>query len=524
MTIQLLDCTLRDGGYINEWNFGQSAIREIVFSLTQADLDYIEMGFMKNIAYDANKTLFHTIADFAPFVPTARRHSKYYGMIALGDYAIEDLPDFDGSSIDGIRVIFKKNKITEALSFCKQVKAKGYELFINPTFVDQYTDAELLSLTEQVNQIHPTGFCIVDSMGVVSPENLTRIFMLLDHNLYPDIKIGFHSHNNLQMSFMNAKTLIDLRSKRDLVIDVSVTGMGRGAGNLNAELMISYLNQNYNAKYNLLPILKISDEHIVKIFAKTPWGYSIPYFLAASVKCHPNYAKYLIDKRTVSVETINHLLQAIPNENKSTYDANIIKRLYISHLSNPIDDTPTLNYLEKEFSGKTILALAPGPSLKKEQEKIMQFISTQKPFIVSLNFHSLDFGENLIFATNNKRFSTLQDCNTPLLISSNLKHLNKQTRMINYSSYLNDSDMFDNVALMFFKLLVKIGIKQVYVAGLDGFSALPTQNYVSNTLINASSFPDYKKRNTIMTNEIQKLSHQISICFLTHSLYMVQEK
>ncbi|MBO7257377.1 MAG: 3-hydroxy-3-methylglutaryl-CoA lyase, partial [Alphaproteobacteria bacterium] len=471
------------------------------------------MGFMKTVPYNSDKTLFRAIADFATVIPGDRRQSKYYGMIALGDYAIDDLPDFDGSSIDGIRVIFKKNKITEGLAFAKQVKDKGYELFINPTFVDQYTDSELLALAERVNHIHPRGFCIVDSMGVISPENLTRIFMLLDHNLLPDIKIGFHSHNNLQQSFMNAKALIDLRSKRDLVIDVSVMGMGRGAGNLNAELMISYLNQNCGAQYNLLPILKIADEHIAKIFAKTPWGYSIPYFLAASVKCHPNYASYLINKQTISIEAINAILLRIPEQKKASFDESLVKQLYLDYQQNAVDDSKVLKDLQTQIANRPILLVGPGKTLVSHHKDIDQFIAKEKPFIVSLNFRPDGLSVDRVFISNAKRFAEQKDF-TRLVITSNIK---ADLPTLNYASYLNNSEMYDNSFLMFLRVLMKFGVRKVYAAGLDGFHA--NDNYAKPDMINNAKLGEFDKRNDIMRQMIEQFAQQIDIRFITPSLY-----
>ena len=102
--------------------------------------------------------------------------------------------------------------------------------------------------------------------------DVIRLCYIINHNLHPQILLAFPSHNNLQLSFSNAQAILEERLKRDIIIDVSVMGMGRGAGNLNTELMISYLNENYDAGYDLLPILKIIDENISKIFSKTPWG------------------------------------------------------------------------------------------------------------------------------------------------------------------------------------------------------------------------------------------------------------
>lgn len=515
MTFQLLDCTLRDGGYVNEWNFGSKTIHQIVQNLTNARIDFIEIGFMKSVAYDENKSIFHYVSDFKPFIPKDRKKSKFYGMITFGEYDLNDLSEYDGSSIDGVRIIFKKKQKKEALDFCRSAKKKGYEIFINPTFTDQYSDRELLDLIDEVNEIAPTGFSIVDTMGVMSADHLIRMFMLIDHNLSKEIKICFHSHNNLQQSFMSAVALIDCHSQRNLIVDVSVMGMGRGAGNLNAELMISFLNENYGTNYDLLPILKIADEHISKIFARTPWGYSMPYFLAAAVKCHPNYASYLIDKQTISIEAINSILLRIPDHKKASYDTDLIKRLYLEYQENAVDDTTVLAELKDMIGKRPVLLVGPGKTIVSHKAEIDNFILSKKPFVVSLNFKPEKIKTDKVFVSSLKRFSEIKDL-SEVIVTSNIK--NQDVPSLNYASYLNNSEMYDNSLLMFLCVLMKLGIREAWLAGLDGF-AREQINYADPDMIVNSKVGEFDRRNEIMTDMIRRFSKQIKIHFLTPSEY-----
>lgn len=114
-----------------------------------------------------------------------------------------------------------------------------------------YSDEEFLKLIRQVNEFMPYAFYIVDSFGMMKGKDLTRLFYMIEHNLSEEISIGFHSHNNMQLAYSNAQTLINVRSNRNLIIDSSVYGMGRGAGNLNTELFVDYLNENYGTHYKL---------------------------------------------------------------------------------------------------------------------------------------------------------------------------------------------------------------------------------------------------------------------------------
>ncbi len=522
--IKILDCTLRDGGYINEWDFGLEKAQNILELLNKSNIDYIETGFLTEEPTTITKTLFNSFDDIKRFIPFNIDKKKLFGMITYGKFPIEKVPDVDNSVIKGIRLIFKKSQKDKALVYCKKLKAKGYKLFINPTFIDQFTDEELIDIIKEINYIHPYGMSIVDSMGVLKEKDLLRLYYLIDHNLDKDIALCFHSHNNLQLSFSNAQCLMKICKDRELIIDSTVFGMGRGAGNLCTELITQYINDNYNGQYDIIPILKIVDEQINPIFARTPWGYSVPYYLAATNHCHPNYAKYLVDKQTVPVEFINNLLHSIPDNKKSTFDINLIKQLYLDKFSNAVDDRETVNYLEKMLKDRKILLLAPGKSLKEEKEKIDKFIDEEIPFIISLNFIPEDYSENMVFVTNIKRFSNLNVYSAPLIVSSNIENIPKHALVLNYSSYLNNSKMFDNVALMLLKLFIKIGVKSVAIAGLDGFSPVAADNYVSNELINNAKVNEFDERNEIMSEELEKFSEKIDINFITKTLYKIKAK
>lgn len=515
--VRILDCTLRDGGYVNAWNFGEKIIGRIVGNLTDAGIDFVEIGFLQSKPYTPDKTLFRAVAEFAPFIPAKRRKTKYFGMITFGDYQLDDIPENDGSSVDGFRIIFKKKQWREALEYCRSVKSKGYDTFVNPMHTYNYSDRELLDLIDEVNDIQPTGFSIVDTMGVMSSENLVRMFMLIDHNLKKDIKVCFHSHNNLQQSFTNATALCKIRTARDLIIDVSVMGMGRGAGNLNAELMISYLNEKYDTQYNLLPILKIIDEHISKIYSKTPWGYSMPYFLAASVKCHPNYASYLVDKQTISIEAINSILLRIPDDKKASYDVELIKRLYLEYQKNAVNDENVINALKTEIGSKPILLIAPGKTIETHRSEIDNFILSKKPFVISLNFRPDTIKADKVFISNAKRFSE-QKFLSNVIVTSNIK---SNLPTLNYASYLNNSEMYDNSVLLFLTVLTKLGIRDVYAAGLDGFRN--NDNYADPTMINNAKLGEFDKRNDIMREMLQRFAKQIKVRFLTPSLYEIKK-
>lgn len=326
--IKVLDCTLRDGGYVNDWNFGFDNARKIVSFLDKSKLDYIEIGYLDTKNSIKDKTLFSSFQEINDFLKNDLISENLVVMITYSSFPIKMVPFVEDSKIKSIRLIFKKHQINDALDYALALKNKGYSIFINPMYISQYSNDELLFLIEKVNELNPSVFTMVDSLGVLNESDLLSLYYLVDNNLNKEITLGFHSHNNLQLSFSNAKVLMQICKHRDLVIDSTVFGIGRGAGNIHTELLTKFLNDNYNSKYNLLPILEIVQKYINPIFEISPWGYSVPYYLAAINHCHPNYAKYLIDKGIDSVDVIDNILRNIPEDKKTNYDISVIDKLF----------------------------------------------------------------------------------------------------------------------------------------------------------------------------------------------------
>ncbi len=323
--IKLLDCTLRDGGYVNNWEFGKDNIAKIISELTHSGINFVECGFLKDINYNNNFSLFSNILQLKEFLISSK--TKYTLMINYGEYSLDKIPNSDDKSIM-IRLSFKKKHLNEALIYADSLIHKGYDIFINPMNTDLYSTDELLYLIQKINKINPYAVTIVDTIGCMCEKDAVNIFKLIKNELNENIKICFHSHNNLQLSFSNALSLINLSDKRDLIIDSTLFAMGRGAGNIKTEKIIKYLNDNCNTKFDYIPVLKLIDEVIYPIFKKSPWGASTPYYLAAIHHCHPNYAKFILDKEIHNVDIIIKIFSSIPKEYKYEFNLDIIQKLY----------------------------------------------------------------------------------------------------------------------------------------------------------------------------------------------------
>ena len=526
MSTQILDCTLRDGGYINDWRFGKKTIVSILEKLEKANIDIIECGFLTRMVKDEACSLFNDIAQIEKVLPRQGRTAMYVAMIAIGEKELHpsELAPFDGKSLEGIRLTFHKGEIDQAMEWARIIQEKGYKVFMQPVGTGFYTDMELLQLVEKMNQLQPYAFYIVDTLGSMYRNEVSHRFYLIDENMRPEIHLGFHGHNNLQLAFSNAQVLGKIQTKRTLILDSSVNGMGRGAGNLPTELITQYINKNIASRYDVTMVMDIYDEYISAIRKKFEWGYSVPYHIAASNVCHPNYASYLINKQTLTMKDIEKIIQSIPEEYKILYDQSLIEELYVRYQSRNIDDSAAVPEISGWLSGRKILLLAPGKSLVSHYDSILRFVEEEHPFVISVNFADTRYPIDACFVSNHKRMDTIgreirRMGGLRTILTSNIAGGGGRV-YVNYACYTNGDDMVsDNAGLMLLSLLKRCGAHTVYLAGFDGFHHRHGGNYYSEELNSQEDEGQVREKRKRIRKQLQELSAEMEITFITPSVY-----
>ena len=320
--IKLLDCTLRDGGSVNKWNFGTKNIFNIMQQLNDANIDVIEVGFLQdNEGNNQNRSTSENPCFFNKKIESIKnKKAQFYAMIDFGKFDINKLQNKKFSSIDGIRLMSKKQHLMNALNVLENIKEKGYKVSINPVSVTTYTYKEYKELTKSINDIEPSIIYIVDTYGLMNRYQTMKYFEILNSNLKSNIAIGYHCHNNLQLAFSNAIEIINAETERNIIIDGSLYGMGKRAGNTNTELIADYLNQNKNANYDIDKISNIIEQIIAPIKNDFDWGYSQIHYTAAINKCHSDYVSYLYKEKSLSFAKINKILPLIDENRKLTFD------------------------------------------------------------------------------------------------------------------------------------------------------------------------------------------------------------
>lgn len=517
--IHVLDCTLRDGGYCIQWKFGASNIKKIVNGLTEANIDVVECGYISEKAvYDEDSTRYSSVHEMNKMIPRNKNGKLYVAMINYGEYNIASLPEYESEGLDGIRVAFHKKDSEAAIAFCGQIMQKGYKVFVQPMVSMGYTDEEFLLLIKRVNEISPYAFYIVDSFGIMKKKDLIHLFYMVEHNLKMEIWIGFHSHNNMQLAYANAQCLVDVQTSRNLLIDTSVYGMGRGAGNLNTELFVEYLNEYADGKYLIKPLLHMIDEILNDFYKTNYWGYSLSKYLSASHNVHPNYASFFDDRNTLTAEAMDELLGQISHDRKFEFDRNYAEELYHQYMTDRHFYHMHKDMLREKISGKKVLLIAPGKSSEIEKDKILMFMASEDVVSISINFEYEN--TELIFISNLIRFRDLgADKYKKCIVTSNIS-IEEAYAQVEYDALLAPiASVRDNAGMMVIRLMIELGAEEIVLAGFDGYSHFSEDNYSINqrTFITKPELVDAMNKG--ISQMIVRFRDEITIKFITKSIY-----
>ncbi|MCR5766153.1 MAG: aldolase catalytic domain-containing protein [Treponema sp.] len=530
--LYLLDCTLRDGGYVNDWEFGAGSIKSIFSRLDCAGVDSIEVGFLDDRrTYDPNRSIYPDTASVEPvFENMPKPHALVCAMIDYGTCKIENLAPASESHIDAIRVIFKKHLQDKALDFIKQVKEKGYKVFVNPVSVTTFSDEEMISLAKKINEIEPYAVTIVDTYGLMHAEKLLHYCDVLDSSLNKNIILGYHAHNNFQLAYSNTIAVMEHVKDRNLSIDGTLFGMGKSAGNACTELVAMYMNERFGKNYDINQLQEAIDVDITKEFSKKEWGYRPLFYISALNECHPNYVTQLLDKKTLSVKQINEILSRLPKKDDKNllYDKELCENLYQDYQNVKIDDSVAVASLKEKFAGKEILLIGPGKSISEQKSKIDDFISQKNPIVISVNFLHNYFKIDYVFMGNAKRYSQFfsriyaENPEVKLICTSNICEATEHIDYtVNFASLVckENPSIYDNPLVLLLNLLVRLGIVKVSLAGFDGYDGEIASNYYLEYAPLLYDTRNVASRNEAIRAFLKSISSEIKVDFLTHSRY-----
>lgn len=286
--VTVVDCTVRDGGLINKWQFSDDLVRKVFKAINASGIEYMEIG------YRASEKMFPP-DEYGPWrfskdekireiIGDTPVNTKLGVMVDIGRVEPEDLLPADESPLSFVRVATYLKDIEKAISLANLITDKGYESFINIMAISTVNDYDLKKgLAEVEAQTSVTAVTVVDSFGSLYHENVSHLVETFKGSLDKK-KTGFHGHNNLQLGFANTMTAISSGAE---FCDATINGIGRGAGNCPLELLMTHLK---DPKFNIEPIFQVIQDAFIELRNEIEWGYLLPYMITGMLNEHPRVA------------------------------------------------------------------------------------------------------------------------------------------------------------------------------------------------------------------------------------------
>ena len=490
--VELLDCTLRDGAYIVDAKFGTPAIKGIIKKMQDANVDIIECGWLKNAPHEKGTSFFHMPSDLEEYLLKPSDRTTYVAMIDWDRYNLDYLPECDGKTLDAIRVVFPYGRHKEGIAVGKAIAKKGYKVFFQAANTLAYTNEDLVELAKEINEASPVALSIVDTFGAMYNEDLERIVEVLDKELNQGIKLGFHSHNNQQLSFALSMRFVELleKTERECIVDASLCGMGRGAGNATTELVANYLNQKQHCNYDMNQIMDAIDMYMPYFQEHYTWGYSTPCFIAGMYCCHVNNIAYLQKNHRTNAQDMRNIIESLAPDDRKKYDYDLLEEKYIENQNRIVDDEKILEQLENELKNREVLLIAPGKSSELEKDKVKKYIKNQKPVVIGVNAINPSDEYDYLFIINAVRYNYAKEIYarqfyaTKRILLSNIKTKPDENEMIiNFNRVIKRGwEHFDNAVINVLRLLDKVHVKKVAIVGFDGFKHSYNESYADTAL------------------------------------------
>ena len=464
MSYKILDCTLRDGGYYTNWDFDRKLVDVYVSSINQLPVDYVEIGYRSAVKDAYLGEYFYLPVSVMKRIKD-RCNKKIAIILDEKDIVPEEINKLIDPCIgyvDMVRLAINPENIARAIQLARTIKLKGFEIGFNVMYMSKWKNYpgfwDSLSGIEQVADY----FYMVDSYGGVYPEDVKRIFELVSSKT--TVPIGFHGHNNMELALINTLTAIGCGAK---IVDSTMTGMGRGAGNLKTELLLTALNATHNLEVDFNSLAEVTDQ-FTQLQKRYEWGTNLPYMVSGANSLPQKEVMDWVGKRYYS---INSIIRALNNQ------------------KDKVQDNAQLPIFKPEKSFENVLIVGGGPTAVDNINSILEFVSKFKGDIAiihassrnSLPYSSLNNEHFYCLAGNEgnrltKVFKEISNfkgfCILPpfprkmgTFVPESISHLAKELPLVNFSSLLNDSH-----TAIAIQTAINLGAQSCYIVGYDGYN------------------------------------------------------
>ena len=501
--IKLLDCTLRDGGYYNRWDFSENLISNYLNCMKNCSVDYIELGFrtLKNVgfkgpcAYTKDEFINSVVKFSEPKIGIMINGSEILDNYQYSKKNVKNIfPSKVKSKLRLVRIACHYEEIIKILPICDYLKKKNYKVGIN---LMQISEISLPKIKEVAKMIHNSSadiFYIADSLGALDEEKLINVLDCVKSKYSREI--GIHAHDNMEKGLSNSLIAIDNGATW---VDSTINGMGRGPGNVKTEIALIALDKYRNKKFDIKKPIQLIDKYFVELKNKYKWGTNPYYYYAAENKIHPTFIQTILEYNRYSPEEIISKIRFLSKQDSKKFSNTLLNENVGSSKLFPGTWNP-----KKEIKNREVLILGTGPSIKKYGKALERYITKRKPYVIALNIEK-SVNEKLITAraacvpvrifSDHVSYENF-DQTFILPLSSQGSEIQKKLKKVKVKNYGflvkgDDFKFFDTYATSpyMFALAYALSIansgqaKNIFLAGIDGYSNNEALNLEMNELI-----------------------------------------
>ncbi|MFY0678048.1 MAG: hypothetical protein JXR18_12255 [Neptuniibacter sp.] len=425
--MKILDCTLRDGGYYNNWDFDKSTVASYINSIVNGRIDEIELG-LRNFEEGSYRGPFYFTTD--SFINSLDLPEARYGVMVDAKTIINSGVEIkqavnslflkkEDSKVSFVRLAFHFSEIIKGQEIALLLNDLGYDVYVN---LMQISEKDEFSIKKVVSDIKKWGVVKVlyfaDSLGNMSQRNVEGTFDIIRSEW--DGVIGIHTHNNMSQALQNSKKAIDIGVE---YIDATVTGMGRGAGNTPTEMLLAELSDKLSSKYNKHYIYDLAFSVFEPLREKYGWGYHFMYHISAQLSIHPMYIQKLLSDSHFTKEEVLAAIEYLPLlRGETKYSEENLARLTVGV---DYSHDGLFGSISGIFDNSKVIIIAGGDGYYDHKEAVLSYIDKVEPIVVSLNVVDQSLANYIDYyvISHNVKFLTqselLRDLNSKIIMPVN---------------------------------------------------------------------------------------------------------
>lgn len=502
--MNFIDCTLRDGGYYNAWDFSTELIHQYLDAMHAAGVDVVELGFRSLLNTGFKGACAFTTDDFINSLTIPARLTV--GVMVNGNELVGEMPQKEvlerlfpvpanQSPVELVRIACHVHEFTAALPAASWLKERGYQVGFNVMQVADRSDEEIKDLAREAARYPLDVLYFADSMGSMSPDQAAQIIRWFRSEWKG--AMGIHTHDNLGLALSNTLRALD----EDVTwVDSTVTGMGRGPGNARTEELAIEIAARRGKPANLVPLMALVSKHFKPMQNHYGWGTNPYYYLAGKYGIHPTYIQEMLSDSRYNDEDVLAVIQHLRVEGGKKFSLNTLDAARHFYRGEPKG-----RWSPRElFAGRDVLLLGTGPGVARHREVLERYIHDKKPLVVALNTQSAIDAELIDFRVACHPVRLLADCEAhtqlpqPLITPYSMLPKDVQISLAGKEvldfglNVKEDSFEFSDthcaaptslVMAYAFAIAASGQCKRLYLAGFDGYPGEDPRNTEMNRVV-----------------------------------------